>query len=169
MNANIVIGKIVKPQGIKGELKVIPLTDDPKRFTSLAYVIIDGTRYEVISCRVTGEAVFVLLKSIADRNAAELMRGKLVEVERKDAVKLPEGKYFIVDLVGSEVVADDGNTVGRLVEVLPYKTEVYRVKRGDGKHVMFPVVDGLINSTDIAAKRILVSAKRLSEVIVDED
>lgn len=169
MNANIVIGKIVKPQGIRGEVKVIPLTDDSARFKSLSYVIIDSVRYEVKSCRVTGEAVFVMLDGITDRNGAEDLRNKDVEVLRQDAVKLPEGRHFIVDLLGSTVVTDDGTTVGILREILPYKTEVYRVKCADGKHLLFPVADGLIVSTDTKDKRIVVSAKRLSEVSVYED
>ena len=168
MNANIVIGKIVKPQGIRGEVKVIPLTDDSARFKSLSYVIIDGVRYGVKSCRVTGEAVFLLLENVADRNAAELLRNKDVEVNRRDAVKLPEGRHFIVDLVGCQIVAG-GESVGKLVEVLPYKTEVYRVRTEAGRYLMFPVVEGLILSTDTDAKVIEVSAAKLREVSVYED
>ena len=169
MNANIVIGKIVKPQGIRGEVKIIPLTDDSARFKSLSYVIIDGARYGVKSCRVTGEAVFVMLEGVVDRNVAETLRNKDVEVLRADAVKLPEGRHFIVDLVGCDIVTDQGDKVGVLKEILPYKTEIYRVKALDGRYMMFPVADGLILSTDTDGKVITVSAKRLEEVSVYDD
>ena len=172
MSDNIVIGKIVKPQGIKGEVKVIPLTDDPSRFSSLTYLIAGGVRYGVKSCRVNGEAVFVLLENVCDRNAAELLRDLYVEVERKDAVKLPEGKHFIVDLLESSVYKTDGESeseVGTLKEVLPYKTEIYRVLDRSGKYLLFPVCDGLVISTDTENKRIVVDGKRLSEVSCYED
>lgn len=168
MNAHIVIGKIVKPQGIKGEVKVIPLTDDSARFKSLRNVIIDGVTYGVKSCRVTGEAVFMLLENITDRNAAELLRNKDVIVRREDAVKLPEGRHFIVDLIGCSVQTDEA-TVGKLVEVLAYKTEVYRVRCEDGRYLLFPTADGLILSTDVEGGVIRVDAKRLREVSVYED
>lgn len=172
MDGNIVIGKIVKPQGIKGEVKIIPLTDDSSRFSSLSYLIIDGVRYGVKSCRVNSEAVFVLLENVCDRNAAELLRERYVEVERRDAVVLPEGRHFIVDLVGSIVYgrsADGDLEIGVLEEVLPYKTEVYRVRTNDGKYLLFPVCDGLVIETDTDSKKIVVDARRLGEVSCYED
>jgi 16S rRNA processing protein RimM len=108
---------------------------------------------------VNGEAVFVMLEGITDRNAAEILRNKDVEVLRRDTVKLPEGRHFIVDLIGCNVATNSGDAVGQLKEILPYKTAVYRVKMTDGRYLLFPVVDGLIVNTDVQNKSIIVDAK----------
>ena len=89
------IGLVAKPQGIKGELKVNPLTDDIERFSSLKKVLIEGVEYKVLSAKIGGGVVFITLSGVQDRNSAETFRGKFLCVERKDAVKLPENHYFV--------------------------------------------------------------------------
>lgn len=163
----IVVGKILKPQGIRGEIKILPLTDKTDRFKSVKYLIVKGQARPVLSLRIMDNYVYVKLEGIVDRNQAELLRDEYVSVKREDAVKLDEGRYFIVDLIGCEIWAD-GKRLGVLDDVLQNtRTDVYVVK-GD-KTLMFPVVDDLILSTNVTKKRIDVCGDKLKEVVVYED
>ena len=162
------VGKILKPQGIRGEVKILPLTDNVERFKSLKYLIVKGQATPVLSLRITGEFVFAKLKGVEDRKSAELLRDEFVAVERKDAVKLPEGKHFIVDLIGCTVFAGD-KLVGKVSDVLQNtRTDVYVVKR-EKDEIMFPIVPGLILNTDTDSGIITVDEKLLSEITVYED
>ena len=159
----------MKPQGIRGEVKILPLTDDVKRFESLEYMIVKGQAMPVLSLRIAEGYVYARLKGIDDRNIAETVRNEYVSVERKDAVKLEEGRHFIVDLIGSKIVVD-GKVLGVLVDVIQNtRTDVYEVKMENKKIAMFPIVDGLIEKTDTDSKIIEVNGKKLDEVIVYED
>ncbi len=162
------VGKILKPQGIKGELKILPLTDDVSRFRSVKYLIVKGQALPVLSLRITGEYVYCVLDGVNDRNKAEELRDEFVSVKRQDAVPLEEGRHFIVDLIGCKIFSGT-EEVGVLIDVLQNtKTDVYVVKGKKGE-IMFPVVDDLIECTNTVDKVIKVNPKRLSEIIVYED
>ena len=100
MRETVTVGTVAKPQGIKGEIKISLLTDDNERFYDLKKVSIGGVEYAVACARVSPAGVFLKLNGVDDRNAAELLRGKELRVRREDAVKLPEDRYFIADIIG---------------------------------------------------------------------
>ena len=102
----LTIGYISKAQGVKGEVKISPLTDDAGRFKKLKNVYLDGKAYAVKSVRILPNGIFMTFEGISDRNGAELLRDKEIQVDRKDAVSLPKDRYFIVDVVGCEVYAE---------------------------------------------------------------
>ena len=165
--SDIVVGTILKPQGIRGEVKIAPLTDDINRFKSVKYLIYDGVSHRVTSVRIGDGAVYVGFEDVPDRNTAETLRMKQVSVKRADAVKLPKGRYFIVDLIGCEVYAGDRH-VGRVREILQNGcADVYCID-GEGRP-MFPAADGVITMTDVDGKRIEVDPKRFDEVVCYED
>ncbi len=163
------IGLIVKPQGIKGELKVQPLTDDINRFKNLKEVIIDGKNYRVASATIGGNTVFLSLFGISDRNVAETFRGKFLTVTRENALPLEEGRYFIVDIIGCSLFTDDGNHVGEVIDVFSSRTDVFTVKCTDGKIMRFPFLKDAVIKIDVENKTIIADKKRLSEVACYED
>ena len=163
------IGLIVKPQGIKGEVKVQPLTDDINRFKKLKEVIIDGKPYKVLNSIIGGGTVFLSLSGITDRNTAESMRGKFLHVLRENAIPLEEGRYFIVDILGCALVTDNGNKVGEVIDVTSARTDIFTIKCDDGKIMRFPFLKDLIVSVEIDKKIITVLEKRLKEVSCYED
>ena len=165
---NIVVGVILRPQGIAGEVKINPLTDDVKRFSGIKYLITDdGIRHAVKSVRINGGVAYVRFEDVTDRNAAELLRNSEVSVRRADAVKLPEGRHFIVDIIGCEVLCD-GESLGKVTDVLQNGcADVYCVR--GAKDLMFPIAEGVILDTDTDKKRIVVDRKRFSEVVCYED
>ena len=164
-NDRITVAIVLKPQGIRGEIKVKALTDSADTLTAFKSVLIDGVNYSVLSVRAQGEFAYLALKGIADRNAAELLRGKNIEVERKEMPSLPDGTYYIADLMGCTVENERGDILGTVVDVTPAKTDIFTLER-DGKSVMFPAADGVILKVDEGAKKITVNAKRFKEVSI---
>lgn len=160
------IGLILKPQGIRGEIKVLPLTDDPHRFIGLkqAFLSEEKKPVRIMGARVGKDAVYLFLEKIYDRTAAESVRGQFIYIDREHAVKLPEGRYFIADLIGCEAVDLNGIRLGILKEVLqPGANDVYIVQRPDGSELLIPVVDAFIKDIDIKSRKITVDASMLQE------
>ena len=164
MEEMLKIGVIVKPQGIKGEVKVQPLTDDINRFKKLKKVLIDGAVFQVERVSVGGGTVFLALSGINDRDTAESFRGKFLSVERIDAVKLPKDNYFIVDILGCTVITDEKQEIGEVIDVMSAHTDVFTVKCVDGRIMRFPFLKDLLVKVEIENKTIIVSSKRLMEV-----
>lgn len=130
MQDKIVIGQILKPQGIRGELKIKPLLDDVALVKKFKKVFVGGTEYKVLSARFDASAAYLALSGVADRNAAELLRGKEVEVLRADAPALEEGRYYIVDVIGCSVIADTGERLGEITDILSAHTDIYVMQEG---------------------------------------
>ena len=161
----ITVAIILKPQGIRGEVKVKAMTDTAEALSAFKSVFIDGVDYSVLSVRAQGEFAYLSLKGIADRNAAELLRGKNIEVDRADMPSLPDGTYYIGDLIGCLVVNERGDVLGTVEDVTPAKTDIFTLKR-DAKTIMFPAADGVILNVDEENKKITVNGKRFKEVSI---
>ncbi len=170
MQEKIVVGKILKSQGIKGEVKVLPITDDVARFKRLKTVFISGNEYKVESVRIDSSFAYVKLEGANDRNTADTLKDKEILIDRKDAVKLPEGSYFVVDLIGCTVLVED-EKIGTLTYVLDYTggANVYEVTLDSGKTLMFPALKKVLKTIDIESKTIVLDKASLDEVAVYED
>ncbi len=167
MPETIVIGEILKPQGVRGEVKVKPLLDDAADMRHFKKVYIGGKEYKVLSCRADAQAAYLALSGVADRDAAELLRGKQIEALRADAPALEEGRYYIVDIVGCDVIADSGERLGQIADVIPAHTDIYVLHNGE-KEGMFPAADGVILEVDTESKIITVDKKRFFEVFAEQ-
>ena len=166
---DLIVGKILKPQGIRGEIKVMTYTDTPADLTSFERVYIGGNCYKMLKVRPqNGDCAFITLSGIADRNAAETLRGFDVEVDRDEIPSLPEGTYYIADVIGCKVVTDGGEELGVVTDITPARTDIYEYAKADGKSVSFAAVEGVILSTDVEAKILTVDKVRLSEVAIDD-
>lgn len=170
----ITVGQITKPQGVRGEVKVKPLTDDSSRFCVLKSLYADNRLYKVERVRVSGGDVFLKLAGVDDRNAAELLRGKLLSVDRAAAVSLGEGEFFIADLIGATLTARrDGaeQCLGVIESVQSFgAADVFAVKTQDGKGMTFAFVKALAAEYSEQAHTLYVDGKKLDEVAVyDED
>ena len=165
MKKELIVGEVLKPQGIRGELKIKPFTDTAEDFRSFKRVFLNGEEYKVLSVRVGDGAVFLGLRGVPDRNAAELLRGREVAVPREEAPEPEEGRYYIADLLGSELVTEEGKLLGTLTAIRQAATDIYTVECG-GKEILFPAVKGVITALDLDEKRITVNEKRFNEVAV---
>ena len=170
MESFIVVGKIVKPQGVRGQVKVMPITDDPERFSALetVYLSDDEKPLHVSSCDVREGYAYMNFSGVDSRDAAESLRGRYVRVRREDAAQLPEGRYFIADLVGCEVRDENGKNLGVLKDVLQHgAADVYIVD--SEKRFSFPAIKQVIRGVDINARVITVDPSELAKVILYED
>lgn len=165
MTDTLTVGVVLKPQGIRGELKVKPYTDTAEDFAAFRRVFLDGEEYKVLSVRTGGGAVFLGLRGVADRNAAELLRGKEVVIPRSEAPEPEEGRYYVADLLGCDIVTEGGKVLGKLKDVRQASTDVYTLFDGS-RDILFPVADGVVVAVDVENGTIIVNEKRFYEVAV---
>ncbi len=164
MQDTLKIGLVLKPQGIKGQLKVQPLTDDVNRYKNLKEIIIDQKVHKVTGTIISGQTVFIDLFGVNDRDTAETFRGKFLHVKREDAIALEEGRYFVVDLIGCDVMTKAQGVIGKIIDIFSSRTDVITVKCNDGRILRFPFLKDLVEKVDIEKKQFIVLDKRLSEV-----
>lgn len=173
MNEYLLIGEVLKPQGVRGDVKVRPITCDIFRFEDLEEVYFcKNDAYEKIGVslvRMDEDAVYLHFDGIDDRNAAETIRGFFLYVDREHAVELDEDENFIVDLIGLKGIDDEGNEYGKLVDVMqPGGNDVY-VFRDRRREVLVPALKTAILKVDLIERTMLMSAKRLREVAVFDE
>ena len=144
MQKYLEIGKIVTTHGIKGEVKVLPWLDSPEDLCDFDRCSIDGREYEIESCRVQKTCNLVKLAGIDTMDAAQLMRGKTIELYRED---IDDEVIFAAELVGMKVYAED-QEIGRIREVLDYPGNAVYVVKGEYEY-MIPAVKAFILDTDM--------------------
>ncbi|HNW86651.1 MAG TPA: ribosome maturation factor RimM [Candidatus Limiplasma sp.] len=173
LNPYLLLGTIVKPQGIRGEVKLRHETDDPERFNDLTTVFLkNGDAYvpvQVLAARVNGDDAFLTLEGICDRDAAETLRNQNVYIDRAHARKLGEGEAFIADMLGLTAVDGEGRAVGTLSNVLQNGGTdilVFDTPRGV---MMAPFLKRLVRELDVAAGRMVLDAQALAEVALYEN
>ena len=164
----LTIGYVSKAQGVKGEVKISPLTDDESRFKKLKSVYLDGKSYAVKGVRILPNGIFMSFEGVDNRNVAELLRDKEIQIERKDAIDLPKDRYFIVDVVVCEVFSDFVY-LGKFFYVLQYGSDdVYVISTFKGK-AMIPAIDRIIKQVDIDNKKILLDKDAWADLVVYEE
>lgn len=157
MSELITVGQISKPHGVKGEVKILPLTDDVRRFRKLKYVIIDDKEVKIIWCKLQTDRAILKLEGIEDMNTAERFRNKYIKIRKEDAVKLPKDSYFIRDLIGCTVVDTDDKIVGKISDVIKTgSNDVYWVKDENKKEVLIPAIGDVVLEVNIEEKRVII-------------
>ncbi|WP_415944146.1 ribosome maturation factor RimM [Megasphaera elsdenii] len=151
------IGQIVAPHGVRGDVRIYPDTDFPKRFLKMKYGYINGKKYEVESARLHKRVVLMKFVGVDDRNAAELLVKKDLQVPREDLVPLKKGQHYIYDILGSAVYDLQDHELGKLTDVLRTgSNDVYVVTADDGKETLLAAIPDVIKSIDESAKKIVV-------------
>ncbi len=165
----ITIGKARKTFGVKGEIKIEPMTDHPERFKDLRRVYLTSPRGEEKVCAVTsvrymnGDPV-LLLEGYDTPEKARVLNGWLVQVPREEAVPLPEGQYYWFELIGMEVESEAGEKLGKIIDIFETgSNDVYVMKAG-GKEVYLPATREVIRQIDLTAKRMVI---RVTEGLLD--
>lgn len=154
------VGVISSTHGIKGEVKVFPTTDDAARFKKLKEVLLD-TGKEKLSMEIEGvkffkQFVILKFKGIENINDVEKYKGKGLYVTRDHAVKLSKGEYFVADILGMQVVTDDGEVLGTLKDVMETgANDVYVVDAPEGE-LLLPAIKQCIRQVDIEGRKMTV-------------
>ena len=165
MKKFLTIGEITKPHGIKGEVKVFPLTDDIQRFKKLKRVFIDGQEVKISYVTVGHDRAILRLEGVDNVEDAEKLRKKLLVVPREEAVRLEEDAYFIEDLKDCTVYDEEGLELGKVAEVIQTgANDVYWIKKP--KELLIPAIRDGVLSVDVEAEKIIIKPIR---VWSDED
>ena len=148
------VGIITSTHGVRGEVKVYPTTDDPRRFRRLKEVVLDTGR-EKINLEIEGvkffkQFVILKFKGLDNINDIEKYRQKSLYVTRKNAVRLQRDEYFIADLIGLKVQDEDGTELGTVKDVIETgANDVYDVEMADGRSLLLPAIKQCILNVDV--------------------
>ncbi|MDX2160666.1 MAG: ribosome maturation factor RimM [bacterium] len=155
----LLLGEILRPHGVRGELRMRVLTDFPERIASLERLYIgkgvddpNPVPYVLQGIRFHQEYGLLKLKTVDDRNAAELFRELFVMVDLEHAVPLEDDEFYLYELIGLTVRLDDDSTLGTLTEVLETgANDVYVVDSPAHGEVLIPALDDVVLEIDIEA------------------
>lgn len=158
----ITIGRVVKPFGVKGEMKIEPMTDFPERFKKLRRVTLVSSAgremaAEVLTVRYdAGGNLFLVFNGYDSPEKAKELNGWFITVPREEAVPLPEGRYYHFELVGMEVFSESGEKLGIIVDVFETgSNDVYVMKHGR-KETYLPATKEIIKQIDRSQKRMVI-------------
>lgn len=152
----VAIGRVVKAHGLRGQVKVYPLSDTVERFDVLRSVFFelpDGTavRHTVERVKIDGGLVVMKLAGIDDRSAAESLRGAWVSVERDEVAPLGADRVYAFDLVGLTVFSDTGERVGVIVRTEMFPANDVLVVESDAEEIWIPALKEIVLGIDTAA------------------
>ncbi len=149
------VGVITTTHGVRGEVKVFPTTDDMHRFKRLKTVTMekpDGSRSQlhIRSVKFFKKQVILGFDEINDMDEATLLRKASLLIPREEAEELGEGEYFVGDILGINVVLEDGSPYGKVSDILATgANDVYEITRDDGKKVLIPAIKSCILGVDL--------------------
>ena len=157
----VVVGRIGRPHGIRGEVTVEPRTDEPdERFAAGAVLSVDGPVGELVVARPHWHSgrLLVHFEGVGDRNAAEALRGLLLHVERaEDETPDDPEEFYDSTLMGCAVEREDGSPVGEVVDVLHLPSQDLLVVRApDDREVLVPFVAAFVSVVDVHQRRIVI-------------
>ena len=160
----LVVGQIVAPHGIRGEVKVEVMSDYPERFKAGVTLYLssnpegtDARPVTVVTSRPHHDRVLIRLTSTADRNTAEQLRSQYLLIPETEAMALGEHENFVHDLIGLQVATTDGEALGEIAEVVFTPANDVYVVRGAGGEVLLPAIREVVQSVDLAARTMTVS------------
>jgi 16S rRNA processing protein RimM len=150
----LAIGRVIRAHSLRGEVSVAVLTDFPERFETTEWVYLgnefEATPYRLQSFRWHKQNVLLTLEGVTSRTQAELLQGQLVQVPLEEAVPLPDGSYYLYQLIGLRVQDTSGKFLGTIKDVLETgANDVYVVEQED-QELLLPAIPDVVRSVDIA-------------------
>ncbi|HET7340242.1 MAG TPA: ribosome maturation factor RimM [Methylomirabilota bacterium] len=158
----VVIGEVLRPHGLRGAVRVAPLTDRPERFDALQQCVLwnphDDSRSvrRVREVRRQADGVLLSLEGCESPETARGLAGRLVALPRAEALPPPPGHVYPWQLVGCRVETEDGRAVGELSAVETSPAHDLWVVRGDGREHLIPAVAEIVREVDVSARRIVI-------------
>jgi 16S rRNA processing protein RimM len=161
-DALVAIGEIARVHGLRGEVRVTPLTDHPERFERVTECVLwDATRDEREPCRITtvrrqGETLLVSFAGYASVEAARGLVGRSIAVPRDEALPPPPGSFYPWQLRGARVTTESGQLVGRLTGIEHSTAHDLWVVAREGREHLIPAVPEIVVDVDVAAGRVVI-------------
>ena len=145
----VVIGKISAPHGVRGEVRIVPLTDFPERFENLKTVFLeDDSKMELESVKFSNKFIIAKFKNINSRNDIEIFNGKLLMLNCSVLLSLFDGEYYNFDIIGLEVIDDKGSKLGKITEVLKTGSNDVYVVEGK-KQILVPALKKVVKEINL--------------------
>lgn len=149
------VGQIVNTHGIKGEVKVLCLTDNKENFKRYKNVLIDGEYYNILGVKFQKDRVILKLEGIDDIDTAETFKQKYLKVSRENEPELEEDTYYVVDLIGCTVFDTNDKELGKIYDVIETKNnDVYWIR--EPKELLIPVLEDIVLDVDIEGKKVII-------------
>lgn len=161
----IEFAKVLKPQGIKGEVKVENFISDLDFLNALKQFYIDNAVYNIKKIRIDGKYAYIQTQEIIDRNQADMLRNKILLAD-KALLTAKEDEFFISDLENCCVVDEENNIIGYVESVEKYgSADIINILKG-GALRSFPFLKAILKEIDLENKKIVVYKDKLDEVLV---
>lgn len=144
------VGKVTNVHGLMGEVRVQPWADSPDFLCQFKTLYVDKAHWpiRVERARVHKNMVILKLEGVTDVNGALAMRNAVLYIDRKDA-NLPEGSFFLADLMDMEVRDTQGKVLGKIADVLTLPANNVYVVRGGEREIMIPAVDQFVKEVNV--------------------
>ena len=157
MEQQIVIGKIVAPHGVRGEFRIMPLTDQPQRYAKMKIVHLDdGRDLTVVSVRQHKNVYLMMVKEITNMDEAEALRGRQLVISPKELPALPKGQFYVRDILGFAVESPDGEAFGTVKDVIsPGSTDVFVIASPTGEEILLAAIKENILTIDWAEHKVV--------------
>jgi len=153
----VIIAEVVGAFGIHGEIKIRSLTDIPDRFAQIERVYIRHRPFRVRGTRTVQRGILLQLEGIDDPEAVDKLRGAAIEIPIAEIAPLPEGQYYIHDLIGLKVQTVQGQVLGHLREVIETgSNDVYVVARQEKDEVLVPAIKDVVKEIDLHTGRMVI-------------
>ena len=156
-----VVGKVLKPQGIDGSVKVEIITSFPEHFLDLKQVFIEKENkkqaYSIEHVRLSNRFVFIKFAGVDSIEEAELLRNQYLYIEEQELVPLKKDEYYVHELLGLKVFDEQGNYLGVIRDVWSYTAnDVYVVKNEQGGELLLPAIKSVIKKVDRQAGKMII-------------
>ena len=165
MDKEIIIGKIVAPHGVRGDIRILPLTEKPELFLDLEYLLLEGgKKLTVKNARFQKRMILVTTKEVTSMNEAELLRDKNIYIKAEDLPELEEDEFYVADLVGIPVYDLEGKQIGTFKDSLSTgSNDVYIIAVPGAKDILVPALKEYFKEINLAEKRIVVKLPEWTE------
>ena len=152
------VGEIVNTHGLRGEVKIVPWTDSPDVFEGIKHIYLsNGNILTVKGVKYQKNNIIVKFAEISDIDEAMKYKGQVISADRSELGELPDGAYYIADLIGMNVVTEDGEEIGVVSDVIQTgANDIYEVKRKGEKPLLIPVIDSVVLKVEIESSTITV-------------
>jgi 16S rRNA processing protein RimM len=157
----VTVGQIERPFGVRGQIKVLPLSDVPGRFEGLRRVTLMGRDGRTLETNVThvrraGTRFILGLTGLTTPEEASLWCGGYIQTIRGSVPDLPDGHYYECDLIGLTVYTEEGRTIGRLEEIWNLPGNPVFVVRQEEKELLIPAAKDLVRAVDLPTRTMTV-------------
>lgn len=152
------VGEIVNTHGLRGEVKIVPWTDTPNVFEDIKHIYLNnGNILTVKGVKYQKNNIIVKFAEISDIDEAMKYKGQVLSADRSELGELPEGVYYVADLIGMRVITDAGEGLGTVSDVIQTgANDIYEVKRKGEKPLLIPVIDDVVLDVDTESSVITV-------------